>query len=159
MSELRLRSAVRAFVLDERDRVLLVRMGADERSIWVTPGGGVEEGESDEHALRRELLEETGLDVFELGPHVWTRTARLPLGDGRWDGELERVYLVQVPVFEPVPRLTREELHAEGMTAVRWWTLEELEAAGTLFAPRCLPLLLRELLLHGPPAEPVDVGL
>jgi hypothetical protein len=45
------------------------------------------------------------------------------------------------------------------MDAIRWWTLEELEAAETLFAPRRLPLLLRELLLRGPPTEPVDVGL
>jgi hypothetical protein len=45
------------------------------------------------------------------------------------------------------------------MTAVRWWTLEELETADVRFAPRRLPLLLRELLRHGPPAELLDVGL
>ena len=45
------------------------------------------------------------------------------------------------------------------MTAIRWWTPAELGAAEELFAPRRLPLLVRELLLHGPPAEPVDVGV
>jgi hypothetical protein len=45
------------------------------------------------------------------------------------------------------------------MTAVRWWTLDELEGAGDRFAPRRLLLLLRELLVHGPPAEPIDTGL
>jgi hypothetical protein len=45
------------------------------------------------------------------------------------------------------------------MTAVQWWTREELEASEALFAPRRLPLLVRELLLHGPPAEPIDVGV
>jgi hypothetical protein len=45
------------------------------------------------------------------------------------------------------------------MTAVRWWTLDELETAETLFAPRRLPLLVRALVETGPPAEPLDVGV
>lgn len=155
----RLRMATRGLVLDEANRVLLVRMGEGERAIWVTPGGGIEEGETDEQAIRRELREETGLEGFELGPHVWTRRALVPLGGGRWDGETERVYLVRTQAFEPAPPLSWDELRAEGMTAVRWWTLDELEAAAERFAPRRLPPLLRELIRHGPPAEPVDAGL
>jgi ADP-ribose pyrophosphatase YjhB (NUDIX family) len=154
----RLRIATRALVLDEVDRVLLVRMGDGERAVWVTPGGGIEPDESDEQAVRRELREETGLEQFALGPHVWTRTVHLPLGGGRWDGETERVYLVRTEAFEPAPHFTRDELRAEGVTAIRWWTLEELEAAEEMFAPRRLPLLLRGLILHGPPTEPVEVG-
>lgn len=157
MSQLRLRVATRALVLDEADRVLLVRMGEGDRAIWVTPGGGVEEGESDEQAIGRELLEETGLDEYVLGPHVWTRTAHVPLGGGRWDGETERVYLVRAPAFEPAPHLTADELRSEGLTGIRWWTVDELEAADAFFAPRRLPALLRELILHGPPAGLVDV--
>jgi hypothetical protein len=44
------------------------------------------------------------------------------------------------------------------MTDVRWWTLAELEAAEARFAPRRLAILLRELIRHGPPTEPLDVG-
>jgi ADP-ribose pyrophosphatase YjhB (NUDIX family) len=159
VSELRLRIATRAVVLDEACRVLLVRMGDGERAVWVTPGGGVEPGETDEQAIRRELREETGLAELAVGPHVWTRTAHVPLGNGRWDGERERVYLVRTKAFEPAPHLTWEELRAEGMTAVRWWTLAELEAAEERFAPRRLPQLVRGLILHGPPTDPIDVGL
>ena len=158
MTELRLRTATRALVLDERNRVLLVHMGHGERAVWGTPGGGIEEGETDEQAIRRELREETGLEELELGPLVWTRTAHVPLGGGRWDGEIERIYLVRTAAFRPTPSLPWDQLHAEGMTAIRWWTLEELEAANVRFAPRRLPLLLRELLVQGPPAAPVDVG-
>jgi hypothetical protein len=78
---------------------------------------------------------------------------------GRWDGETERIYLVRTRAFDPAPGLSWDRLHAEGMTAVRWWTIGELEAAKARFAPGRLPLLLRELILHGPPVEPVDVGL
>lgn len=159
MTEPRLRSATRAIVLDESHRVLLVRFDFGDRIVWATPGGGVEEGESDEHAVRRELLEETGLDGFELGPLVWTRTHHVPLGGGRWDGQTERYYLVRTAEFEPAPLLTWEELRSEGMTAIRWWTLDELETAGLRTAPRRLLPFLRELVEHGPPAEPIDVGV
>ena len=159
MSAPRLRLATRAIVVDDRERILLVRFDFGDRIVWATPGGGIEHGETDDAALRRELLEEAGLEGFELGPLVWTRTHRVPLGDGRWDGQTERYYLVRTVSFEPSPRLTWDELRSEGMTAVRWWTLGELEATTTVFAPRRLPLLVRELLLQGPPAEPIDAGV
>jgi 8-oxo-dGTP pyrophosphatase MutT (NUDIX family) len=158
VSEPRLRNAARAIVLDESNRLLLVRFSALDREIWLTTGGGIEPGETDEEALRRELREEAGLEGFELGPLVWTRTVLQPLEGGRWDGQAERFYLVLTPSFEPSPALSWDELHAEGMTAVRWWTLAELAAAETVFAPRRLPLLLHDLVRVGPPPQPVDVG-
>jgi len=146
-------------VLDERERILLVRFGTSERELWVTPGGGVEPGETDEESIRRELLEETGLGVFDLGQHVWTRTAHGPLGDGHWDGEVEHIYLVRTLAFDPAPALGWDRLRAEGVVEVRWWTRSELEMAGTLFAPRRLPVLLRQLLAGGTPDEPIEVGV
>jgi 8-oxo-dGTP pyrophosphatase MutT (NUDIX family) len=159
VNEPRLRLATRAVVIDDADRILLVRFDFGDRVVWATPGGGIEAGETDEHALRRELDEEAGFAGFELGPLVWTRTHVVPLAGGRWDGQRERYYLVRTRSFEPTPVLSWEELRAEGMTAIRWWTRAELEATDAIFAPRRLPLLLHELILHGAPAEPIDVGV
>jgi 8-oxo-dGTP pyrophosphatase MutT (NUDIX family) len=158
VTELRLRRAARAIVLDPEDRILLVGFDWRGTMLWETPGGGVDEGETLEQAAHRELLEETGLEAAELGPIVWTRTHVEPFGEGRWDGQTEYFYLVRAGTFEPAPRLSPEALRAEGMVAVSWWELDELEATDAIIVPRRLPALVRELLLHGPPAEPLDVG-
>ena len=51
-------------VVDDRGRVLLIRRGkAPDLGEWSIPGGAVELGESLEEALRREIREETGLEV------------------------------------------------------------------------------------------------
>jgi G:T/U-mismatch repair DNA glycosylase/ADP-ribose pyrophosphatase YjhB (NUDIX family) len=153
-----LRNAVRAIVLDPADRILLVRFQWPERSVWAPPGGGIDPGESDQHALVRELAEESGLRGFELGPCLWTREHWFPDMPG-WGGQAERLYLVRTEAFTPAPEFTAEELAAEGMVEQRWWTLDELDASGELFSPRRLPDLVRELVERGPPAEPLDVGV
>jgi ADP-ribose pyrophosphatase YjhB (NUDIX family) len=81
MSELRLRRAARVIVVDEDERVLLVRFDfPDQRAVWATVGGGLEPGETHEEAARRELAEEAGIEVVELGMPVWTRTHVFELG-------------------------------------------------------------------------------
>ena len=53
-----------AAVVVHDGRVLLIRRGhAPDAGEWSIPGGGVELGEPLEAALRREIAEETGLDV------------------------------------------------------------------------------------------------
>lgn len=51
-------------VSDGSGRLLLVRRGHEpSKGLWSVPGGRVEPGESDAEAVRREVLEETALDV------------------------------------------------------------------------------------------------
>lgn len=54
-------------VLVDGDRVLLVQRGKPpKKGSWSIPGGAVELGETLESAVRRELLEETGLTASNL---------------------------------------------------------------------------------------------
>jgi 8-oxo-dGTP diphosphatase len=55
-----------AAIFDDTGRILCVRMNYATRA-WTTPGGRVELGESPFAALRREVLEESGLEVVEDG--------------------------------------------------------------------------------------------
>ncbi|HXT44395.1 MAG TPA: NUDIX hydrolase [Pseudonocardiaceae bacterium] len=62
-SEQRIR-CVGAVVFDDAGRLLLVRRAHEPgRGRWSIPGGRVEVGETDAHAVIREVAEETGLAV------------------------------------------------------------------------------------------------
>ncbi len=51
-------------IIFRRDRVLLIKRGREPAyGMWSVPGGLVEVGESLREAVRREVLEEVGLDV------------------------------------------------------------------------------------------------
>jgi ADP-ribose pyrophosphatase YjhB (NUDIX family) len=145
------RHAVRALVVDSADRTLLLRWPRPGgRPWWIAPGGGVELGESDDEALRRELVEEIGLAVDDLGARIWTRDFTFPWRDEWWHQQ-ERYYLV---------RAEEGDLRGgEDTNAARWWSAAEIEASDELFAPSRLAELLRELAANGPPREAVDVGI
>jgi 8-oxo-dGTP pyrophosphatase MutT (NUDIX family) len=152
------RQAARAVVLDPEDRILLVRWVNEDNGVdvWLTPGGGIDEGEDEAAALRRQLREETGLDAFEPGPTIWSRRHSFPWYERTVD-QRETFVLVRVAAFEPRP--DSAALDAEGVRDVRWWALDELEVSNATFSPRRLAALLRELLENGAPPEPRDVGV
>jgi double-stranded uracil-DNA glycosylase len=116
------RETVRAAVIDERRRLLLLRYGDEYGDGWITPGGGREQGERDEQTLRRELAEEVGLLDFELGPLLWELDG-WTLDEPGFGSFLSRVYLVRVGNFEP-PHLTEAR-------ELRWFSLADLQTVTT----------------------------
>jgi 8-oxo-dGTP pyrophosphatase MutT (NUDIX family) len=153
------RHAARVLLLDARDRLLLFRCeepGAG-RAFWITPGGGLEPGETHEQAALRELREEAGLVVPDIGPCVWTRTHTFPWL-GRVFRQHERFHLLRCQAHQvSVEAHTEEEQRV--LTEHRWWSAEAIrEASATAFAPRGLADWLGRLLADGPPEAPIDVG-
>jgi ADP-ribose pyrophosphatase YjhB (NUDIX family) len=55
-----IRVAAYAVITDEDDRILLAHWNEGRHSAWTLPGGGLDPGEDPEHAVRREIREETG---------------------------------------------------------------------------------------------------
>lgn len=157
----RLRRAARALIIDPDDRVLLAPFDLPHTSLWAAPGGGLEGDETNLDALRRELREEVGIDLpADPPPHVWHRTVVIAGVFAGYDGQVEDYYLLRTDRFEPRGDLTDEELAAEHMGPLRWWTPAELAAADpttATFAPRSLPELVADLLVHGPPPAPLSL--
>lgn len=66
VSTYKLREAVRAIIFDTDKKVALLKVSRD--SYFKLPGGGVEEGEDFETALKRECLEEIGCEIKNVSP-------------------------------------------------------------------------------------------
>lgn len=56
---------VGALIFNQEGKVLLLKSGK-WRNKYVIPGGHIELGETMEDALRREIKEETGLDIYDI---------------------------------------------------------------------------------------------
>lgn len=60
------RKKTSAVVTDGKDNYLIVQLQSYNGTDWNFPGGGVEEGETEEQAILRELEEELGTNKFEI---------------------------------------------------------------------------------------------
>ena len=103
----------------ERGRILMARRGKEPlKGWWTLPGGALETGELLDSAVRREVLEETGLvvepvQVFEIFERI------MPDAEGR----TEYHYVL----IDHECRVTGGELQAgDDVAEVAWMGLEEL---------------------------------
>ncbi|MEU0090819.1 NUDIX domain-containing protein [Kribbella sp. NPDC006257] len=106
-----------AAVIQQGNQVLMVRERVqtapghhDGPEYWTLPGGGIEQGEDPELAVRREVLEEVGLEIVEA-----RQVAHVPYSSG-----LTTVFRVEVAPGEP--RLGVDDLDClcPRMVALDW---------------------------------------
>jgi 8-oxo-dGTP diphosphatase len=106
-----------ALVVDGEGRLLLGRRAAEPfRGRWDTPGGFLEEGEHPLDGLRRELREETGLEIDPvdfLG--VWMDRYG---GDSTAQATLNLYWTARMVSGEPVP--------ADDVSELAWFAPDEL---------------------------------
>ena len=143
------RRAARVLLLDADERVLLFRGGdpmAPERGTWwLTPGGGLDEGETHPQGAARELFEETGLRLpaEPLGEPVLHREVDFDFEGVRYC-QAEQFFLARIDTHAVDPRgFTPLELRS--VFEHRWWARDELRATADTVYPEGLAELLDRL--------------
>ncbi|TWT74243.1 NUDIX hydrolase [Allorhodopirellula solitaria] len=120
-------AAVGGLVVDEQNRLLLVRRARDPgKHQWGLPGGFVDRGETAYEALAREIQEETQLilchhELLTTGPNLYTHT-------GATADVLDMFFVCRVVATHPV------ELAASELCEYRWCVPDE-EILGNMAFP------------------------
>jgi 8-oxo-dGTP diphosphatase len=130
-----IRTAARAVIIDD-GKLLAIKM-RDQRGIYyILPGGGQKPGETLADTLRRECLEEVGLDV-EIGQLIYVREyiGRNHRFSERHVGfhQLEHVFLCRVA--DPLAAAPGHETDNHQI-GVSWLSLDNL--AAIRFYPECI---------------------
>ncbi|MFL9839837.1 NUDIX domain-containing protein [Sphingomonas sp. ST-64] len=135
------RPAARILLTDRAGRVLLFRFTPDDRPpFWCTPGGALDPGESYAQAARRELREETGIDL-DCGPEVARREAEFVTIEGEAVSADERYFAVTTDVTDILVD-GHTALEQRVMREWRWFTRDELATHDEPYFPADLGAML-----------------
>lgn len=139
-------------VLQDRDGAFLLLLTHFDSGVglpprWITPGGGIDEGETVLDAAVRELREETGLMVepAALGSVVSEQPGWWDWEDGhRFHSYVDHFFTLTVDRFElDTTGWTDSERH--DVLDVRWWSLDELDVEQPFLGPPGLKAVLSQV--------------
>ena len=143
------RETARVMLIDEQNRIFLLKTHFDPEvglpPRWLTPGGGMDEGETTLQTAVRELLEETGLNIDPevLGDPVLVASGRWDWADGlSYHTYKDTIYEYRVSNFQPDTSGFTQDEHRD-ILEFRWWTIDELLASEEALAPHDLRDWLR----------------
>lgn len=147
---IRMRPSARAILLDhQEEKVFLFHVDIPEarfpkhpqvRRLWITPGGGLDEGESVKTTLSRELWEEMGLKEsdYEILGHLWTGK-RATSWEGCAQYCLDDYYVVKLLRGDFAMNFANHtEQERRAVIDHKWWTLAELAETAEPILPRQL---------------------
>jgi 8-oxo-dGTP pyrophosphatase MutT (NUDIX family) len=153
------RQAARVVCFDPVGRILLIRSSdpADRSkpAWWELPGGGIDGGETAEHAIARELAEEAGVTAVDVGPCVWTQRAQFTFAGWDFD-QHERIHVATCDgTTDGVRHL--EAFEALAFEESRWWEPDDFLAGHEPTVPPRLREFLPAIVAGERPDPPIDI--
>ncbi len=164
-----IRNSAKIVLLNDKNEILLI--GTDDKNIrdtngeykgrfWQLLGGKVEENESMEDALKRELFEETSIldKNVAFGPIIWFGELDL-LMHGVKTKIKQKFVLARLKGYADsnLKHLTPEE--KETVTKLKWFSLKAIEESREIIYPGLLPVYLKQIIEGHIPSTPIEIDL
>lgn len=140
------RNMARAVLVDQNDSILMFKfklIHSKRPATWITPGGGIEYGETPAETIARELWEETGLKVERvLSPIYQDEVKFLKTAGYARDSISQRTfYGFRVNRFH-TSKSNWTPIELESTLDERWWNIEELTSTTENLQVSFLPNLI-----------------
>ncbi|PZO85070.1 MAG: hypothetical protein DI626_07755 [Micavibrio aeruginosavorus] len=158
LENLPVRNVSRVLLIHE-DKVLLMKVDLPDRSFWCTIGGGMENNETVEEAVKREAYEEVGLTGQDV---TWDRSV--------WHGEhvlkrhgvdtlhKETFVLGYANSTKIDPAALTEEEKAV-VKEFKWWPIHELETTTEFVVPPSMVTHIKPIMNGQIPHSPIQIDL
>jgi len=155
-----IRKSSRAIVLNKNNEIFLFKYKfdylEDESAIWITPGGSLEESETFDDALRREVFEELGVELKQECRQVYYRNPIYTLKNGEKVLSEEKFFIVYLD-GEEFSYCNWTESEKRRMSVGKWWSAKEIRQSEEEFFTFDLVSILNDISNNKIPDVPQEI--
>lgn len=156
------RKSSRAIILNSNHEIFLFQFNFDYFAkgnvVWITPGGGLEDGETFDMALKREVFEELGIKLNQCYKQIYYRNPIYSLKNGELAQCEERFFLVYLDGKEEFSFINWTEHESKRMLYGKWWSIADIQQSEDEFFSSDIINILDNLSKGKIPEEPKELA-